>query len=135
MAEGIFRSLAEKNNLKVEVKSAGLSVFPGDMASGNSIEAMKKIGIDISNHSSTQINEDLVNEADLILTMSKSHKDYLLSRFRNAEGKVYTLLEYVDGVEKDIMDPFGQNLQVYEKTRDEIYRAVEKLVEKIKNSN
>lgn len=135
MAEGILKSLAEKNNLKVEVISAGISVFPGSKASYNSIEAMKKIGIDISKHNSTQITEDLINESDLILTMSKSHRDFLLSKFENAEGKVFTLMEYATGIDKDIIDPFGQSLSIYEMTRDEIYNAVEKLIEKIKSFN
>lgn len=135
MAEGILRDLAEKNNIKVEVKSAGISTFEGDRASYNSVEAMKKIGIDISNHSSTQVNEKLVEEADLILTMSKSHRDFLLYRFKFAEGKVFTLLEYVSATDKDIMDPFGQSLSVYEMTRDEIYSAIEKLLQKLTMDN
>lgn len=134
MAEGILRDLAEKNNLEIEVKSAGIRVYTGDKAARNSVEALQEIGIDISNHNSTQITEELIKEADLILTMSKSHKDFLISRFKSAEGKVFTLLGYANGVDQDIIDPFGQNLSVYKETRDEIYKAIEKLVTILVNS-
>ena len=130
MAEGILRDLAEKNKLDINVKSAGISAFSGDMASWNSVEAMKEIGIDILKHKTTQINEDLLKEADLILTMSKSHKDFLTYNFPWAKEKVFTLMEYAYGREKDIMDPFGQSLAVYKKTRDEIYEAIQKLIVK-----
>ncbi|NLK44843.1 MAG: low molecular weight protein arginine phosphatase [Tissierellia bacterium] len=133
MAEGILRDLAEKNKLDIVVKSAGIGAFPGDNASINSVKAMEEIGIDISNHRSSQINEDLIKEADLILTMSKSHKDFLISRFPWAKEKVFTLKNYALGMDRDIMDPFGLSLSVYENTRDEIYKAIEELIKKIVN--
>ena len=130
MAEGILKSIGNKNNMDLEIKSVGISVYDGEKASKNSIEAMKKIGIDISEHEATQLRRDLVEEADLILTMSTSHKKFILSNYPSSRDKLFTLTEYVYGVEKDIEDPFGRSLSVYERTRDEIYQAVEKIVNK-----
>ena len=124
MAEGILRSLAEKDSLNIEVRSAGISVFDGDNASTNSIEAMKKIGIDISNHESSQLHIGLIEDADLILTMGNSHKDFIISNFPKAIGKVYSLMEYAYKIDKDISDPFGGSLKLYEHIRDEIYQAI-----------
>ncbi|HAE92070.1 protein-tyrosine phosphatase [Tissierella praeacuta DSM 18095] len=128
MAEGILKFMIEKNNLNIEVESAGISVFHGDNASKNSIEAMKKIGIDISRHRAKQIHGELVNDARLILTMSKSHKDFIILNFPRSRDKVFTLLEYAYKLDKDVVDPFGGRLTVYENTRDEIYRAIEKII-------
>lgn len=128
MAEGILKSIGNKNNMDLEIKSVGISVYDGEKASKNSIEAMKKIGIDISEHEATQLRRDLVEEADLILTMSHSHKEFILSSYPSSRSKLFTLTEYVYGVEKDIEDPFGRSLSVYERTRDEIYQAVKKIV-------
>lgn len=130
MAEGILRSMAEKRDLKLEVKSAGISVYNGDLASKNSIEAMKKIDIDISGHFATQLNSDLIQEADLVLTLSSSHKDFIVSNYPWSREKVFTLNEYAYGVKKDITDPYGKNLAFYERTRDEIYQAVLNAIEK-----
>lgn len=124
MAEGILKFTAKKNNLSLEVKSAGISVFDGDNASKNSIDAMKKIGIDISDHEARQLHRDMVDEADLILTMARSHKEFILSNFPSSKDKIYTLLEYAYKIDKDVADPYGGRLSLYEHTRDEIYQAI-----------
>ena len=124
MAEGILKDIAEKRNLDIEVKSAGLSVYDGDCAATNSRTAMAKIGIDILNHKSSALHRDLVEESDLILTMSLGHKEAIISSFKSSKDKVFTLMEYAYGVEKDVKDPYGKSLQVYEGTRDEIYQAI-----------
>lgn len=124
MGEGILRDIAKKRNLDIQVKSAGLSVYDGDLAAENSKDAMAKIGIDISNHKSSQIHRDLIDESDLILTMSNTHKEAILSNFEASKSKVFTLLEYAYGVDKDIKDPYGRSLEIYENTRDEIYEAI-----------
>ncbi len=129
MAEGILKDLAKKNNLNIEVESAGLSVYYGSMASHNALVAMENIGLDLISHISTQLNEDLVAEADLILTMSKAHKEAILFSHPDEINKIFTLYEYAFGRNRDVKDPFGQALDVYEFTRDEIYRAVEKILE------
>ena len=126
MAEGILKSIAKEKKLSLEVKSAGISVFDGDNASRNSIEAMKKIGIDISKHKARQLHRDLVDEADLILTMSKPHKEIIISNFPSAKDKIFALLEYVYKIDKDIADPYGGNLLLYEHTREEIYKAIKR---------
>jgi len=128
MSEGILKSMIEKNNLSIEVESAGISAFHGDNASKNSIEVMKKIGIDISKHRAKQIHRELVDEAYIILTMSKSHKDFIILNFPKSKDKVFTLLEYAYKLDKDVVDPFGGRLTVYENTRDEIYQAIEEIV-------
>lgn len=131
MAEGIFKDLADKNNLEIKVSSAGTQAFDGDNASDNAIIALKKINIDISKHKSKLIHKGLLDEADLILTMSSSHKKAIINKFPEAREKTYLLNEYAFGRVKDIEDPFGGSLQYYEKARDEIYKAIEKIVRKV----
>lgn len=128
MAEGILRDLALKNDMDLEVKSAGTYAYDGDSASDNAITAMRDINIDISNHKSRLIHKELIDEADLILTMSSSHKKAIVSKFPEARDKTYLLNDYAFGEIKDIEDPFGGSLSYYEKARDEIYRALEKIV-------
>lgn len=134
MAEGILRSLAKINDMKLEVKSAGTSAYDGEKVSKNSIEAMKKLGIDISEHKATQLHKDLGEESDLILTMSSSHKELILLKYPSSKNKLFTLNEYAYNVEKDIEDPFGRDLTIYENTRDEIYQAIKKIVNSFKSS-
>lgn len=124
MAEGILRDIAKKRNIDINVKSAGVAVYDGGPVTKNSKDAMTKIGIDISKHKSSQIHRDLIEESDLILTMSRGHKEAIIVGFPTYKDKVFTLLEYSYGIEKDVVDPFGSNLMCYENTRDEIYQAI-----------
>lgn len=124
MAEGILKSLAEKNNLNLEIKSAGVYAYDGESASKNAVSALKGLSIDISNHKSQNISKELVEEADLILTMSKSHRETLLLSYPLVKEKVFLLNEYASKEDKDIVDPFGKDLYHYELTRDEILKAL-----------
>lgn len=133
MAEGIFKDLAKKNKLIIEVQSAGTFAFDGDNVSDNSVTAMEKMGIDISEYKSKLVHEDLIIKSDLILTMTKAHKQVLISKFPDYRNKIYLINEYAFGEYKDISDPFGGDLAEYEQARDEIYEAVKKIVEKIKD--
>ena len=124
MAEGILKDVAKKNNLDLEIQSAGVFAMDGDNATHNAVEALSKLNIDISNHESQSVTKDLVNQVDLILTMSKSHKETLILSFPHIKDKVYLLNEYALNEDKDIQDPFGRDLYHYELTRDEILKAI-----------
>lgn len=124
MAEGLLKDIAKKNKLDIEVASAGVFAMDGDKAANNAVEALRKIDIDISKHKSQNVTRELVDQADLILTMSLSHKKTLLLNFPDLKGRVYLLNEYALNEKRDIQDPFGRDLYNYEITRDEILRAL-----------
>ncbi len=134
MAEGILKDLAIKNNLDIEVKSAGIYTNFGRPASRNSIEALIRDGIDISRHSSDNVEYEDILEMDLILTMTEMHKIALLREYyfvKNLERKIFTLNEFAYGVKKDIQDPFGANIDVYIETKNEIKASIEEAIKKL----
>lgn len=135
MAEALLRNSLLESGLECEyyVSSAGTSAFPGMPASHNAVQALEALGIDLSRHSSSIIDNDMIDRSDLILTMTAAHKKHLL-RFRsNIACKVYTLTEYVGGSGvRDIEDPFGGDLDTYIKCRDEIKRHIAALIDKLK---
>ncbi len=124
MAEGLLKDMAEKNNLEIEVKSAGIFAYDGDLASENALLALEEMGIDISNHRSQSVTKGLVDQADLILTMSKSHKENLILNYPHIKEKVFLLNEYAFDEDRDIADPFGKRLNDYKIARDEILKAL-----------
>jgi protein-tyrosine phosphatase len=135
MAEILFKEILKREKLddKVRVKSSGTSVYTPLPASDNALEAVKELGLDLSSHRSQKINMDLMTEADLILTMTGSHKEHVLRIIPDAKDKVYTLVEYATGgQEGDISDPFGYDLETYKKCRDEILKYLEMIVEKVR---
>jgi len=129
MAEALFR--AKANGQEWEVRSAGVAAFDGQSASAHAIEVLRERGID-TEHKSSSLSEELVDWADLILTMTESHKRAVLSIFPAAQSKVHTLREFV-GVEgiTDIADPFGGDLEVYRRCAQEIEESLDMLIDRL----
>ena len=127
MAAAIMDKIAQENDLDVFIESAGIFAEEGHSASENAIKALLKYGIDLSNHKTQPVTEDLIKQCDLILTMTEGHKKLIEPM---AKGKVFTLLEYA-GLNGDIQDPYGGDIDEYEETAQEIYDALVDVAEKI----
>lgn len=131
LAEVLLKAALDKAGIRdIVVSSAGISAMPGSPASEGS-RAVLQPPEDLSAHMARPVSPDLLCRADLILTMTSSHKDILLDLYPDSEGKVYTLAEYAWGCNKDILDPFGGDFATYSAVRAEIESAVEEVVEKI----
>ncbi|ANS76155.1 protein tyrosine phosphatase [Paenibacillus yonginensis] len=95
MAEGMFRQMALEAGLSAEVKSAGVAAIPG-MSISRHAEAVLRDHQITDRLTSTAVSEELVNWADMILTLTQGHKRQLLYAFPDAASKTYVLKEYVD---------------------------------------
>lgn len=134
MAEAILKKAIEESGRNIEeycISSAGISTVAGMNASKHSIEAVKELGIDLSNHRSKVITKELIDSSDIILTMTKSHKEILVQAVPKCKEKVYTFKGFVNKSELDISDPFGGNLDTYKDTMKEIIYSVNEIVKKI----
>lgn len=136
MAEWLFKDMIKDiDKLKcLRIKSAGVFALPGQNASKQAIIAMEKHGIDLNKHSSSKLTKELIDEADLILTMTMNHKYALLNMVPSASSKTFTLKEYAyDGnvSSLDITDPYGMSVEQYEQCLDEIKKALTKVIEKM----
>lgn len=120
MAEALFRKILQdlKKHKEIQVESYGIAAIEGQPASENAKKVMEMEGIDLSGHKARQFTQDVL-EADIILTMTQSHKDYIIHRYPKAKGKVFLLGEFV-GDNMEISDPFGQGIDVYKKAAEEI---------------
>jgi len=131
MAEALFRKmlhdLGKQDQIKVE--SYGIAAIEGQPASENARKVMEMEGIDLKGHKARQISEAVL-DADLILAMTQSHKDYILNRFPKAKGKVFLLGEFA-GDYGEISDPFGQGVEVYKKVADELKHKLSKVLERL----
>lgn len=138
MAEAMFRHMSSGD---VEVRSAGIAAFDGQAASNHTQQVLKDRNIE-QEHRAQRVTAELIGWADLILTMTYSHKMILLDQHKNSHGKVYTLKEYIteeidletdELLNWDIADPFGGTLNEYERTAQEIEETLRKLQLKLKN--
>lgn len=131
MAAALLEEMAGERNIDINVKSAGIYALDGQNASEGAIEVLKADGINIETHRANIIYRDLLEEADLILTMSASHKSVLLSKFDFIQGKVHTLKEYAYGIQEDVLDPFGGDFHIYKDTKEEIQKALEEIIKRL----
>ena len=116
MAEGMLKDLLKDNS--ISIKSAGTSVFMSEPANNKAVHVMRELGVDISQHTSQPVTEKLIKESDIILTMTESHKEKILSMFPDAKNKIYTIKGYafedeIFNNKKDIIDL--ENLVDYKK--------------------
>lgn len=126
MAEALLRHYGEG---KFEVQSAGVFAYPGSDASVQAKEALAEKGIAID-HASQQVNEALIDWADIVVTMTENHKEIILGHYPSVEGKVDTLYGVTEGMSKDISDPFGGSLSIYKETLEEMEKLVQTLLKK-----
>lgn len=125
MAEALFKAnLTQDEKLNIEVKSYGLAVFGSDTANENAVKVMRERNIDISAHRSTPLSRLAVENADLIVTMTESHTDALLSAGVPNE-KLMTL---------NVPDPFGGSIEDYRRCADEIAAKLESVYDYIRKN-
>lgn len=130
MAEAIARDFFARNNIRNHfVRSGGIQNITGEPASENARTVIKELGLSLDNHVSTLVRRELVDEADLILTMTIAQRDLLKIAYfdiDNIDDKVETLSFHATGEDRDISDPYASEIEVYRKTRDEIKELIEK---------
>lgn len=98
MAEAMFRAMLKDAGLDIEVVSAGTSVFLRGGASQQAVKVMDERGIDLTNHISRPITAEDIENADIILTMTRAHRRMVKDMAPESSGKVFTLKEYVHNV-------------------------------------
>ncbi|MFA5383805.1 MAG: low molecular weight protein arginine phosphatase [Eubacteriales bacterium] len=113
-----------------QVISAGTSALPNDGASAGAIEAMKELQIDVSGHKAVLLTREMVQEADLILTMTKSHKRQVEQLEPVLTGKTFSLAEFA-GKGSDIVDPFGCSLDLYRQCAAELRYLIGLVLDKL----
>ncbi|MGE0441484.1 MAG: low molecular weight protein arginine phosphatase [Gemmatimonadales bacterium] len=125
MAEAMLRrGLETAGKPDVAVASAGTGAWEGAPASEGSYLVSLEHDLDLSAHRARLLTRAVVDEADLILTMSRTH----LARVRELGGgaRAHLLGEYagLSGAGADITDPFGGDLEDYRAT----FRAIAALM-------
>jgi len=132
MAAGLLAHAlaAQPEPLKsLEVRSAGVAAREGEPVSENSITALKRVGINIQNHASQPLTQELVDQALAIFCMTETHRAMIQLQFDPPPENVYLWREFLPaGEEKEIGDPYGGPLRVYEACRDEMVEAIPSLV-------
>lgn len=125
LAEALLvRTLKERAIEGVNVTSAGTGAWDGAPASEGAYLVGLERGLDLSGHRARLLTRELVDQADLILTMARHHRARVDEL--GGEGRVFVLGEYagVGGDGAEVSDPFGGDLDVYRATCVELEALV-----------
>ncbi len=119
LAEALLvRALKERGIDGVGVTSAGTGAWDGAPASEGAYLVGLERGLDLSAHRARLLTRELVEQADLILTMARHHRARVDEL--GGEGRVFVLGEYAGRGGDEVSDPFGGDLEVYRDTAQEL---------------
>jgi len=136
MAEAIGRDLiagrlgCEPEQLEeqgVMVVSAGIAAMMGGRASEGAVQVMDEVGLDLRDHESQPLTEPLVRHADLIYTMTRSHREAIVAQWPSAAERTFVLS--ADG--SDVSDPVGGPPEQYRHCAEQIREEMETRVQQL----
>ncbi|MDP4133926.1 MAG: low molecular weight protein arginine phosphatase [Bacillota bacterium] len=117
MAECIYKAITGK-----EAQSAGIAANPGMAASPNAVAVMKEKGYDLG-HISRQVNNDMLDEADTVITLTVNHANLLKKAAPEFSEKIISLYEWA-GKKGDVLDPYGGDINIYRACAEEIEELI-----------
>jgi protein-tyrosine-phosphatase len=133
MAEAAARREIERRGWHhMDVRSAGTAAEDGLPASDSAVAAGAEVGLDLSRHSSRSLDPELLEWADLILTMGSSHQR-LLGQL-GAGDKTAILGDFAAGAEgagEAVPDPYGGDLRTYRETLREVQYLVRRVLDRL----
>lgn len=121
--------LAAKKLEGVQVKSAGIYAMPGGVMSTGTTQVLQEENMWMP-HTTSAVTPDDLAWADLILTMTVSHKNGLLQAYPHVADKTFSLKEYALDQDGDVSDPYGGSSAIYRETFKELSKLIDVIVEK-----
>jgi protein-tyrosine phosphatase len=94
VAERLLRAQSEALHLPVLVHSAGTQSMVGHDMTPEAAHLAEHYGADPANHRSQQLTEQLITDADLILTATREHRSKVVSLHPRAARYTFTLNQF-----------------------------------------
>lgn len=124
MAEAIARHMLSKGGEPdpfIRVRSAGVSAYPGQVATPEGVEALRSMGIEAGPHRSSGLSREMIRGARAVFAMTRAHAQAARELDPASADKIRVL----DPLGADVPDPIGSPLGVYQETARTIARFVE----------
>ncbi|UCG35064.1 MAG: threonylcarbamoyl-AMP synthase [Candidatus Omnitrophota bacterium] len=116
---------------RYEIISRGTGALTGAKPTSNVFKILKVVeGIDASDFISRRIDRRTILSSDHIFTMDDNQARYIMQLEPSAEGRVFALKKFLPPeLERDIPDPIGKDIEVYEEAFFLIKKAILELRE------
>lgn len=127
LAAAAFRKRLEQDGSAGawSVASAGTWTPSGLPPLPDALRVARGLGLDLSRHRTTALDADLLSRADVILVMTRAHKESILSEFPAARGKVHLLSEAAGDAAYEIADPAAPDVDLAQVAR-QVYELIER---------
>jgi protein-tyrosine phosphatase len=109
------------------VGSAGLAASRGAKAAREAAEVIRSRGGSLQDHASRQLTPEMVASADMIIAMTRDHRDAILETSPELEDRIRLLHPRGD----DIPDPIGADRATYTRTAQDIEAHIRGLLDAI----
>jgi tRNA threonylcarbamoyl adenosine modification protein (Sua5/YciO/YrdC/YwlC family) len=116
LAKHLKTTIDELDDHGVVVMSAGIAAMMGGRASIEAVETLAHLGLDLQGHETQPLTETLVRHADVIYTMTRSHREAIVAQWPSAADRVRVLS--ADG--SDVCDPIGGPVEHYRRCAEKI---------------
>lgn len=132
LAEAIASAaIRQREWVNAAAASAGTGAAPGAQASEDAVRVAAEHGLDLEGHRARLLTPELLEWADIVLTMGPAH---LLAVSSMGGGeKVAMLTDFLDGpaLGTPIEDPFGSDVEAYRRAFEQIEIGVEALLARL----
>lgn len=158
MAEGFLRFQAQRRGLGINVRSTGTHAWTGRAATIEGRRVMNEHGVSIDDHRTLELDDRLVEWADLIIGMSREHARDTVRGFPKAKDRTFTMKAFLEllpslppyedteswlqeaaklrdsgsapaPVDQDIDDPIGERQEAYRRVAAEIRDLTERFAD------
>ena len=138
-AEGVFRHKVENTGLteQISIDSAGTHAYHvGNPPDGRAQDAALKRGIDLSTQRARRVTADDFSSFDYVIAMDESNKRDLLTICpAGYEERVHLFLDFADGEEAEVPDPYYGQGRGFEIVLNLVEDAADGLLEHINQNN
>ena len=125
MMEYLLRAQLPEHGIAATVCGAGTATMDDVPPTAHALTVMREIGVDMSEHLSRQLTQEIADEADICVVMTPHHGVELALRYGVEPKKI---LMPPGGVS----DPYGCDVKEYRRCRDQLVASLPKLLEEIK---
>jgi len=127
--------LMKETGVKATVASAGTMASDDHPAAGDAVSYALEWALDMDGHRAQQLSEELLQWAQLVLVMDRSHEKMILTFWPHHKEKLRYMTEFDPngkGRKKDVADPYGNSARAYRKSFELIARSVDGLLESLR---
>jgi protein-tyrosine phosphatase len=144
MAERMLQKMLDEANFEAVVTSAGTSGISGSSMTSLAADSLRAKGYSADNHKARQLTKEMMEEADLVLTATLAHLEYIRRLDESFIGHTFTITEFASNkiafnkgsqrsveldISGDVFDPYGYPAETYNEVADLIETKLKKITE------